>query len=90
MERVHVYVRGRVQGVFFRASTRDQARRLRLHGWVRNCRDGSVEIIAEGGKDNLQQFLGWCRGGPPGATVTDIIAEWQQASGEFVGFTVRY
>lgn len=90
MERVHIIVRGRVQGVYFRASAQQRARQLGLRGWVRNCRDGSVEAAAEGGKPSLRQFVSWCRSGPSGAVVTDIDVEWQQASGEFVDFVVRY
>jgi acylphosphatase len=89
-QRVHVIVRGRVQGVYFRASARDRARQLGLSGWVRNCRDGSVEILAEGEKNRLEQLVTWCRSGPPGAVVTDLDVEWQEASGECVGFVVRY
>lgn len=90
MERVHIIVRGRVQGVYFRASAQQRARQLGLRGWVQNCRDGSVEVAAEGGKPRLRQFVSWCRNGPPGAVVTDIDVEWQAASGEFVDFVVRY
>ena len=89
-QRVHVIVRGRVQGVYFRASARDRARQLDLSGWARNCRDGSVEILAEGEKTRLERLVTWCHGGPPGAVVTDLDVEWQEASGEFVGFVVRY
>ena len=87
---IHVIVRGRVQGVYFRASTRDRARQLGLAGWVRNCSDGSVELIAEGNTTKLEQLIAWCRSGPPGAVVTDLNVEWQDATGEFVGFMVRY
>ena len=90
VERIHVTVRGRVQGVYFRASTRDQARQLRLSGWVRNCADGSVELIAEGDQEPLTQLVTWCRQGPPGAQVTDVNVEWRQGTGEFTGFSVRY
>lgn len=90
MKRVHVIVRGRVQGVYFRASARDRARQLGLSGWIRNCADGSVEILAEGDKARLEQFVVWCHGGPPGAVVTDLDVEWQEASGEFTGFVIRY
>jgi acylphosphatase len=90
MKRVHLIVHGRVQGVYFRASARDRARQLGLSGWVRNCPDGSVEILAEGNKAHLEQFVVWCHGGPPGALVTDLDVEWQEASGEFRGFAVRY
>jgi len=90
LQRVHVVVCGRVQGVYFRASTRDRARQLNLAGWVRNCSDGSVELVAEGEKAKVEQLLAWCHGGPPGAVVTDLKVEWQEATGEFVGFAVKY
>ena len=89
-QRVHVIVRGRVQGVYFRASTRDRARRLGLSGWVRNCSDGSVELLVEGEKATLEQLVTWCHRGPPGAVVTDLNVEWQEATEEFVGFEVKY
>lgn len=89
-QRVHVIVRGRVQGVYFRASTRGRARQLGLSGWVRNCPDGSVEVLAEGQKTHLEQMITWCHGGPPGAVVTDLNVEWQEATGELVGFVVKY
>jgi acylphosphatase len=75
--------------VYFRASTRDQARRLGLAGWVRNCANGSVELIAEGAKEQLEQFVMWCHHGPPGAVVTDVNVEWHEGTGEFVGFVVK-
>jgi len=90
MQRVHLIARGRVQGVYFRASARDRARQLGLSGWVRNCPDGSVAILAEGERARLEQLVVWCHGGPPGAVVTGLDAEWREASGEFVGFVVRY
>lgn len=88
--RVHVVVRGRVQGVYFRASTRDQARQLGLAGWVRNCADGSVELLAEGETAKLEQLITWCHSGPRGAAVSEVTAEWQATVGEFVGFVVKY
>ncbi len=87
--RVHLSIRGRVQGVFFRASTLDQAQRLGLTGWVRNCADGSVEVLAQGDRDNVQAFIAWCRVGPSGARVEDIDVRWQAASQEFTGFEIR-
>lgn len=90
MKRLHVVVRGRVQGVYFRASARDRARQLGVTGWVRNCADGSVELVAEGTTERLAQLLTWCHGGPPGALVTDVEVRWQDATGEFVDFVIRY
>jgi len=70
--RVRVVVSGRVQGVFYRDSCRAEARRLGLRGWVRNRSDRTVEVVAEGPRDRVEQLLTWCRRGPPRATVTGI------------------
>ena len=64
MERLHVVVQGRVQGVYFRASAQNKARLLGLRGWVRNCADGSVEFVAEGERSELEQLLSWSQAGP--------------------------
>jgi len=70
-------VRGRVQGVFFRASTRDQARALGLVGWVRNLPGGGVEVVACGGPDRLARLEAWLWDGPPLAAVTAVeAADW--------------
>lgn len=88
--RLHARVRGRVQGVFFRATTRDQARRLGLTGWVRNCPDGTVELVAEGPREACQELLRFCRQGPPAARVEEVDARWEEPAGEFEGFQVRH
>ena len=85
-QRVHVRITGRVQGVFFRASAESEARRLGLSGWVRNCPDGSVELLAEGPKAKLDDVLAWCRHGPPRAEVEDVQVEWGLFTGEFPNF----
>ena len=90
MERVHVIVQGRVQGVFYRASARKHARQLGLSGWARNCPDGNVEILAEGERNMLEQLIAWSRKGPPAAHVTSVQVEWQAATGEFAGFEVKH
>ena len=79
---------GRVQGVFFRASTRDEARRLRLAGWVANHPDGSVAAYACGDPTALESFERWLRHGPPHARVTDVTAV-DAPVGELQGFTIR-
>ena len=90
VERVHIIIEGRVQGVFFRASAKDQADALKLHGWVRNLPGGSVEIEAEGRKDNIENFLDWCHKGPPNAVVTNIEIEYFRPTGEFSTFNIEY
>ena len=72
MKHLDIRVRGLVQGVWFRASTREEAHRLRLGGTVRNEPDGSVFIEAEGEAAPLDEFVAWCRVGPPAADVEDL------------------
>ena len=86
---VRITVDGRVQGVFFRAATAQEARGLGLSGWVRNLPDGRVEILAEGGRRNLEMLLAWAHQGPPAARVTDVEAEWSEYVGKLRGFEIR-
>ncbi len=72
--RVRAIVSGRVQGVSYRASTVDEARRLGLVGWVKNRADGTVELEAEGPADQVAALLAWCKDGPPFARVDDVAA----------------
>lgn len=87
--RLHATIHGRVQGVGFRYFVVQTARPLGLPGWVRNRRTGTVEVVAEGARPDLEQFLNRLRLGPPSALVTDIELEWLPASGEFNGFESR-
>ena len=89
MERLSLRVRGRVQGVSYRAHTRATATRLGLAGWVRNRHDGSVELIAEGQREQLHALLEWCREGPPLARVEAVEPDWGSATGEFDEFVIR-
>lgn len=82
-------VRGRVQGVFFRASTREQARQLALTGWVRNCEDGDVELTACGTPAQLDALERWLWQGPPSAQVTDLVRRDVPAE-QLAGFEIRY
>jgi acylphosphatase len=88
--RVHVFVSGRVQGVFFRAETADMADRLGLVGWVRNLPDGRVEALFEGEKADVEKALDFCRRGPPGARVRNLDLKWEDWEGEFQDFRVAY
>ena len=88
--RAHVYVHGRVQGVFFRATTRDKAIAMGVKGWVKNCLDGSVEAVFEGEKDTVEKVVDWCKKGPEGAFVNHIDIRWEKYSGEFDEFSIMY
>jgi acylphosphatase len=86
--RIHVVVRGRVQGVFFRKSTVETAVRLGLSGWVRNRRDGTVETEAEGPEEAVEAFLAFCREGPELARVEEVLVAHHPPRGD-VGFKVE-
>jgi acylphosphatase len=86
--RAHVYISGRVQGVFFRNSVADLAETLSVAGWVRNLSDGRVETLLEGEKDNVGKVVEFCRRGPPGAYVRDLEVKWEKWRGEFCGFKI--
>ncbi len=88
--RVHITVRGVVQGVGFRMYTQSEANRLELRGYVRNLPDGSVKIVAEGPADDVERLVEWAKHGPPAAVVEDVGIEYGQPTGEFRGFTVRH
>lgn len=92
MERIsaHVIVHGWVQGVYFRAYTRDQARLLGLAGWVMNRRDGTVEAFFEGEKSQVDKMVAWCRQGPPAAQVDRVEVETGEFQGLMDSFEVRY
>ncbi len=78
-----------VQGVFFRASAQERAIRLGLKGWVRNCADGSVEVVAEGEREKIDNFVRWCHHGPPGAHVYNVRVQWEDFQNEFENFRIR-
>ena len=89
MIRAHILINGRVHGVGFRANTRRMAYQLGLKGWVRNLRDGSVEITAEGEEEIVERLIQWCHRGPTSAYVSNVTVETSEALGEFNGFTVK-
>jgi acylphosphatase len=88
--RLHAYVKGRVQGVGFRYFVLQSAEGLDLTGWVRNLRDGRVEVMAEGAHEDLNRLLVALRKGPISADVRDVDYEFTEGKGEFEGFRVRY
>jgi len=88
--RAHIFVSGRVQGVFFRDHTQRWASSLRLTGWVRNLRDGRVEALAEGDKEKIEDLIKRLEDGPPMAYVEDLEVNWEEYKGEFSDFRIAY
>ena len=88
--RVHLIVEGRVQGVWYRDSTRIKASELGIKGWVKNRRDGNVEIVAEGSETNIRKFVEWCHEGPPYAAVTKITESPREFRNEFKSFNIVF
>ncbi|MFO3796294.1 MAG: acylphosphatase [Anaerolineales bacterium] len=89
LARIHVWVKGRVQGVGFRAFALGEAQRLGLRGWVRNVGWDQVEAVAEGPRHLLERFAASMRVGPPAAHVTEQHIEWEPYEGSFQTFEVR-
>ena len=88
-QRARIFVSGVVQGVFFRATTRETADQIGgISGWVRNLPDGRVEALAEGDRAKLDRLIEWLRHGPPGARVDDLTVQWEPATGEHYGFRI--
>jgi acylphosphatase len=83
-------VRGRVHGVFFRAFVHKRADELNLSGYARNMPDGTVEVRAEGEKQQLEKLVGHLRVGPSAARVDEVLTNWAEYTGEYKGFRVRY
>ena len=87
--RVHLLIRGRVQGVWFRESAREEAERLGVSGWIRNLPGGEVEAVAEGPSESVEAFVRWCHRGPRAAHVSSVDREDASPTGEFSSFDVR-
>ncbi len=84
--RAHVFVSGRVQGVFFRQNTKRQAERLGVTGWVRNLSDGRVEAVFEGEEQAVKELVEYSHHGPYSAKVENVVLKWEPYREEFVGF----
>jgi acylphosphatase len=89
LSRIHIWVRGRVQGVGFRAYVQQSASVMGLKGWVRNVGWDQVETVAEGDKSVLEKFIETVQAGPRASNVEDARVEWEPATGEFDSFQVR-
>ena len=90
MIRVHLLIQGEVQGVCYRATTREEAERLGLKGWVRNLDSGDVEAEVEGPEEIVEEFIRWCRKGPPAASVSDVKVTGLDYRGELRGFGILH
>jgi len=88
--RAHVFISGRVQGVFYRASTKNMAEQLGLKGWVRNTSDGLVEALFEGEETAVKDMISWCHKGPRSAEVSDVTVDYTKFLGEFEEFCITY
>jgi acylphosphatase len=88
--RAEILVRGLVQGVFYRHSTKRKAEEFHLTGGVRNLRDGRVEVICEGPEEAIGKLIEWCRHGPQGAVVEHVDVTWKEYTGEFKEFRIFY
>ena len=86
--RAHVFVSGRVQGVYYRATTRDTARERGVDGWVRNLDDGRVEAVFEGTEAAVESMIEWCHTGSPNARVDDVSVEYGDPDG-VEGFDIK-
>lgn len=87
-KRVNIVVRGRVQGVFFRAGAQREARRLGLTGWTKHRADGGLEFLVEGEEDDVKDFLAWVQHGPSTARVDKVETRWRGYTGEFAEFRI--
>ncbi len=87
---VHAIISGRVQGVCFRLETQRAAEKYGVSGWVRNRRDGTVEALFEGDKDQVSSILEWCKKGSPASQVKNVDMSGETYSGEFTDFRITY
>ena len=87
-KRIHLVIRGSVQGVYFRAAAVREARRLGITGWVKNRPDGSVELVAEGDEDSIKDLSSWANHGPSAARVDHVDVRWRGYTGEFPEFQI--
>ena len=87
MKTIRLTIKGKVQGVFYRATAKDVADQLGIKGWVKNLPDNKVEIKATASEEILQKFMNWCNQGPPRAKVNDVIVE-ELSLEEFKGFSI--
>jgi acylphosphatase len=89
LKRMHVLVKGTVQGVYYRYNALKKAEEYHLTGWARNKADGGVEILCEGTEESINKMVRWCKMGPVRADVKEVQTTWEQYTGEFNVFEIR-
>ena len=89
-QRVRVFVKGKVQGVFFRQALKVKAKQNDVFGWVKNLDDGRVEAVLEGNEENVGTLVEWCHGGPANARVEEVDIRNEKFTNEFSKFDVLY
>lgn len=89
-KRVHLLIYGRVQGVWFRTSTKNKAKQIGLMGWVKNTSDGYVEAVFEGEEEFIEEMIDWCHIGPKLANVTDVKIKYEKFMEDFLEFNIIY
>jgi acylphosphatase len=87
--RAHIFIRGKVQGVYFRQNTKQIATKHGVTGWVCNLWDGRVEAVFEGDKSDVSEVIEWCHIGPPNSRVNDVDIRFEKYTGEFASFTIK-
>ncbi|MBI4743282.1 MAG: acylphosphatase [Actinobacteria bacterium] len=88
--RAHVFIDGKVQGVYFRSYLCEKAGESNVTGWVKNLADGRVEAVLEGEEENIVKMIGFCKEGPPSAKIIDLKVDWFGYTGEFSSFSIKY
>ena len=89
-QRVRVFIKGKVQGVFFRQALKVKAKQNNVFGWVKNLIDGRVEAVLEGDEERVNNLVEWCHGGPANARVEDVEIKNEKFTNEFSEFDVKY
>ena len=87
---MHLYINGKVQGVYFRQGMKEAAEKNNVNGWVRNLPDKRVEAVLEGAESNVEAVMDWSRIGPPGGVVEDLQIKEEKHKGEFSNFEILY
>ena len=86
----HIFVKGKVQGVFFRKNAKRFAEESDITGWVKNTDEGHVEILAQGNEDAIKKFITWCKEGPPRADVKDVELKDAEVNDNVKNFSIKY